>query len=108
LAALVGVVDHAWARCAGEHGHLEGLDHQFGPHVVGHGPAHDPSAVGVDHDGQIEPALPGAVLGDVSDPQSVRPVRGEVTLDKVRRGCGLGVPDGQATPPPSVYALDGG
>ena len=46
----------------------------LGAQVVGDRPAHDPAGEHVQDDRAVDPALAGAVLGDVGDPQPVRPV----------------------------------
>jgi hypothetical protein len=43
-------------------GHFEGVFDQFGAHVIGQGPADDPTTGQVDDRRQVGPALPG---GDV-------------------------------------------
>ena len=47
-------------------GHLDGVDDELGADVIGDRPAHDPAGPGVEHDGEVDPALTGGVLGDVS------------------------------------------
>jgi hypothetical protein len=75
-------------RPAPPNGHLERVDHQLGTHVIGHAPADDPTAVGVLHRREIQPALPRAQVGHVGDPEHVRRGRREVTVDEV-----IGDPD---------------
>jgi len=53
LASLVAVVDHV-VRPALTDGHLQGIDHQFGPQVVCHRPADDFAAEGIEHDSKVE------------------------------------------------------
>jgi hypothetical protein len=53
-------------------GRLQRVDDEFGAHVIGHGPAHDPAAVGVLDGSEVDPALPGPQVGDLSDPEHVR------------------------------------
>jgi hypothetical protein len=59
---------------------------QLGAQMVGHRPAHDPAGERVQDHGQVQPALVGALLGDVGHPQPVRLGRREVALDQVRCG----------------------
>jgi hypothetical protein len=68
---------------AARDGHLERVDDELGAHVVGHAPADDPTAVGVLHGRQLQPALPGAQVGDVGQPQDVRRVAPEPALDEI-------------------------
>ena len=62
-----------WPPAPGRH--LQGVDDELGPDVIGDGPADDPTAPGVEDDGHVDLALGGGVLGDVADPQPVGPVR---------------------------------
>src|SRR5262249_12778465 len=39
---------------------------------------------GIDHHGQVEPAGPGADIGDVGDPQGVRASGGEAPVNEIR------------------------
>ena len=63
--------------------HLERVDDELGAHVIGHRPADDPARVGVLDGGEVDPALPGAQVGDVGHPQHVGLGRAEVALDEV-------------------------
>ena len=63
--------------------HLQGVNDELCAHVVGHRPAHDPAREDVLDGGQVEPALPGSEVGDVRDPEPVRPVSRERAIDKV-------------------------
>src|SRR3954447_1620262 len=65
-------------------GHDQGADAQRGPEVVGHGPADDLARGHVLDRGQIQKALVGRDVGDVGQPDLVRPVRGEVPRQQVR------------------------
>ena len=76
LRALVGVMDESWLGSAAVDGHLEGVDDELGAEVVGDRPADDPARVAVEHDRDVEPALPGAHVADVGDPEPVRRRRG--------------------------------
>ena len=64
-------------------GHLEGVDDQFGAHVVGDRPADDDPAEDVEHGGAVDLALAGGVFGNVGDPQSIRCVGDEPALHQV-------------------------
>src|SRR5215210_1817271 len=68
--------------------HVQSIKHEIGFQVVRHGPADDLSGVCVEHEGEVEPSLPGPDVGDVRHPQPIRSLRGEVTLHQVgsRRG----------------------
>ena len=55
------------------------------PSVVGHRPANDPPAIGIEHHGEIEKARSGRNVSDVGDPQPIRLVRHEVAINQIRR-----------------------
>jgi hypothetical protein len=95
LAAAVGVVDQGVGRSAPRQGHLQGPQRQLGAQVIGHRPAHHAAREAVQHRRQVEPALPGADVGDIADPELVWMRRGEVPLHQVRQQC-EGIPDGGA------------
>jgi len=76
---------------AAPQGHLEGVDDELGTDVVGDGPADDPAGPGVEDDGDVHLAAVGGVLGDVSDPQLVGPVHGELAVHQIVAGLGIGV-----------------
>ena len=83
--------------------HLEGVDDELGADVVGDGPAHHPTAPGVDDDGQVALALWGGVLGDVHHPEAVRSFGVERTLHQVLGRLGGGVTSGAA---PALAPID--
>jgi hypothetical protein len=85
----VGVHHGAGGGAAPPAGHLEGVDDQFGAHVVGDRPADDGAAEDVEDGGAVDLALDRGVLGDVGDPQPVGGVGDEPPLHQVvvdRRG----------------------
>ena len=84
LAAVIGMGDGA-VGATPQAGHLEGVDDELGAEVVGDRPADDPSGPGVDDDGEVDPALAGAVLGDVLHPQPVRAVGAELAVHQIVR-----------------------
>ena len=53
--------------------------------VRGQLPADDAAAVGIQHEGQIGDALPRAQVGQIGDPQGVRPIGDEVALHEIAR-----------------------
>ena len=75
LAALVGVMDQPGAGRRRASAICEGVDDELGAHVIGHRPADDPAGEDVLDGGEVEPALPGAQVGDVGDPEPVRAPR---------------------------------
>jgi len=78
------------------HSHLQRVDDELGTHVVSHRPANDRAGVGVLDSGQVQPALPRAQIGDVSEPQHVRGVRPELALDKIISDANPGHSDRRA------------
>jgi len=80
---MVGVVNRARRWTAVPDRHLQRVDDQLRAHVLGHRPPDDAAAEAVQHDRQVEPALAGAVPGDVGDVEPVRCVGPEVALDQV-------------------------
>src|SRR4029450_11579208 len=85
----VGVMYQAWGGVALGDGHVQGVQDQLGAEMVGHRPADDPAGERVEDDGEVEPALTGALLGDVSDPQAGGSWGTELGRDQIRgRGRG--------------------
>jgi hypothetical protein len=66
------VRDRAFGRSASPGGHVDHISNQFSAHVISDRPSHDTPGPGVDHDREIDPALAGAMLRHVLDPQPVR------------------------------------
>ena len=73
------------------HRHVQRVEDQFGAQMVGHRPPHHPAAEHIEYDGQIQESRRSRDVGDISDPQPVRGLGLEATLDQVRRGAGLEV-----------------
>src|SRR5215218_5094566 len=106
LAAPIGVVNQPRRWPASVDGHVHGIENQFRPKVVRHGPSYDsPSRVSVEHKREVEPAFPGSDVSDVRDPQAIQSLRGEVAFHKIRgRGSALGLQAQSRTSLPSVTA----
>jgi len=83
--------------------HPQRVEDQVGAHVGGELPAHDPAAECVEDKCEEHDALPAAQVGQVGDPQLVRPLGGEVALDEVGPPVGLGV--GRRRPPRLAASL---
>ena len=64
-------------------GHLDGRNDEAGLHPGVDGPAHDPIRPEVFDGAQVELPLTGGMLGDVGQPQPVRPPGGEVAAHEV-------------------------
>src|SRR2546423_1484063 len=69
--------------------------------IVAHRPADDAAAVGVEYDREKQPALTGRQVGDVGEPQLVRPSGGEAATDEVRRRRRSGIGDRGTAPLPA-------
>jgi len=78
------VVDHV-LRPPLRDGHLERIQHQLGAQMVGHRPADDPTAEGIQHNREGEEARERGNVRDVRHPQLVRCLGREVAVDKIRR-----------------------
>lgn len=87
---------------------LQRVDDQLDAQVVGDRPADTPAKPDVEHDGEVEPALSGAALGDVGDVQPIGLGRGEPPLHRVLDRLGGGVPTGAAAQSFAVHALQPG
>ncbi len=88
------MMDHV-ARPALRHGHLERVEHELRPEVVGHRPAHNPPAPGIHHDRQVEEPGRGRDEGDVSHPEPIRSLGREVPVHEVRGWPGPAVRAGR-------------
>jgi hypothetical protein len=99
------VVHEPGVGAAAADGHLERVDDELGPEVVGERPADDPAAVEVDHRRQVQPALPRPDVGDIRRPQPVRLGRVEVALHEIRRGADTRHADRRA--PAAAFDLSG-
>jgi hypothetical protein len=64
---------------------LKGVRRKVAPQRARNAPSDDSPRVGVDHEGDVGEAAPGCDVGQVRDPQLVRPTRPEVPLDQIRR-----------------------
>src|SRR5579862_657145 len=89
-------MDETGLRAAAGDRHLERVDDELRFEVGPHRPADDPAAVAVHHCREVEPALPGADVLDVGDPEPVRGGRDEVALDQVVGDPDAWHPDGRA------------
>jgi hypothetical protein len=65
------------------HGHVQRVDDELGAHVLSHRPADDRAGVGVLDRGEVQPAFPGAQVGDVGEPQHIRTGGAKATLDEI-------------------------
>src|SRR5215218_7751799 len=72
LATSIRVVDQASSGTAVVDSHIQSVEYQLRPEMVGHGPSDDPSGVGVQDEREVEPALPGSYVCYVRNPQTIR------------------------------------
>lgn len=80
----VGVEHRTRGHVTVHTGHLQGVDHEAGAHVVGHLPTHHHPGGQVRFDGgRVQPALVGPQVGDVADQPGARLGGGEVALEQV-------------------------
>jgi hypothetical protein len=63
LRTAVGVEDRSLGERIISGGHSQGVDHQVGAEVVGHGVTNAGFGVAVDDGGEIQPALPSRNIG---------------------------------------------
>src|SRR5258706_12931091 len=77
LAAPVAMVHEpaAMDRPSIMQGLLQCVEHEAGVCRARHPPAHDPAGIGVDHKGDIDKAGPGRDIGEVGEPEDIRPWR---------------------------------
>src|SRR5258706_12283867 len=61
-------------------GLLQCVEHEAGVCRARHPPAHDPAGIGVDHKGDIDKAGPGRDIGEVGEPEDIRPWRLELAV----------------------------
>jgi hypothetical protein len=109
LAAGIGVLNERDVRSwlALVQRHSQRVENKRAAHVRRELPAHDPPAVGVDHEAEEHQPLPAAQIREVREPLLIWPRRSEVALNAIsrasRRGVGLGSAPGLAAP---LGALD--
>ncbi len=65
-------------------GHLQRVQHELSAQVVGHGPANDLAAPGVENNGQVEKSGRGRDVGDVGHPELVPSLGCEVAIHQIR------------------------
>ena len=87
LTPAVGMQDRSRSGPALPTSHVERVDHEFCSDVISDRPAHDPSGPGVHYRAAVVPAISGAVLGDVGEPQPVRAVGMKLAFDQIIMGC---------------------
>jgi hypothetical protein len=63
--------------------HVQGVEDELGAQVEAHCPADDAPGEGVEDDGKVEEAGPGRDVGDVGNPELVRPLGPEIPIDQI-------------------------
>ena len=91
MAGLVRMVNHPF-RLPLLQGHVQGLEHEFGPQVGAHRPPHDPAAPDIEHHGQVEKSRPGGNVGDIGHPELVGPRGSELPVHEIPGRCILPTP----------------
>src|SRR6266498_2660710 len=86
LATLVRMVKQRGIGLAGLQCHLQRSFHQGGIHVCGHRPANDLAGKQIQNDRQIQPALCGVNIGEITDPFAVGHRCRKVLVQTI--GCG--------------------
>src|SRR5215207_10280893 len=66
-------------------GLLKRIEHEAGMGRSTDPPTYDPSRVGIDHKGDVNEAGPGRDVGEVRDPQHVRPRCSELAVHVIQR-----------------------
>src|SRR5262249_53933272 len=95
-------------RLALGYGHVQRGQDQLCPEMRLHRPAHDASTPGIENDGQIQKARPGRHIGDVGNPQLVRPGRGELPIHEIGSGPRRLLAHSRATRFATTHALHTG
>ena len=83
LRSLIGVNQRA-ARASSPHRHEHGVEHELAVNGGAGGPPHYHAREQIHDDGQVQPALPRANVGDVGDPGRVWPRGGKSSLQEIR------------------------
>src|SRR5712691_11974652 len=108
LDAVIGVVDETGTGPTPADRHRQCVADELGPEMVGDAPADDPPAPGVADGGEIEEAGPGREIGDVGDPEAVRTVPPELSLDEIGGEVGPRIADRRPDEAAAMDALQPG
>jgi len=85
LATAIRMEKAAFWRLAQAHRHIQRPDRQILLHPVADCPANDATAMEVENDGKVEPALRRPDIGDVACPFTVGRIGGKIAIQPVRR-----------------------
>ena len=106
LRPAIRVMNAAWWWPSDRDGHVQSPQSQILLHAVADRPAHHAPREKVNDHGQIDPTLPRPDIGDVARPLLVRPARGKVLLQEIRRDVEGVVAVGGALELPAADDLD--
>lgn len=107
LGAVVRVVDHV-IRPPQLHCHLKRIEHDLHMQACGHRVADDAAAEDVHDDCEVKKPRPCGNMGDISHPESIWGLRGEVAADKVLRRALTGPTDRHTASSTSAHAHQAG
>jgi hypothetical protein len=85
LAAAIGVMDQARRGALSLDGHGQGSDGEFGAQMITHRPTNNLPGEEIQYDGLIEPPFGGWHVGDVGQPNLIRPRGHEGLFEQIRR-----------------------
>ena len=94
------------ATVAAPDGHLQSIERKVRAHRRIESPSHNPPGEDIGYKGDVDHARPGRDIRNVSHPQCVWPIRGELALDQVSRPLGVGVRPGRAGPSAAAQGAD--
>src|SRR5512145_2166431 len=97
LRAVIGVMHDAFRPSLPER-HVERAEHELSSQVLGHAPANDSAAKGIEDHRQVQEPGPSRDVGDVSHPELVRCVSAELPLHQIGRGLRIGIARGRRDP----------
>jgi hypothetical protein len=78
-------MDNTPGTTSGPYSLLQSIQHQVRPHRSGDTPADDVASENIDDESHVREAAPGRHVGDVSDPQLIRPISHKLALHQVHR-----------------------
>lgn len=93
LTALIRMMDNS-IRFAAIDRHIERFENKFGSQVIGHCPTDNAPAVSIEYDGKVQKASPGWDVRDVRNPELVRTIGPEITVDEIGSWSGIATANG--------------
>ena len=107
LGAVVRVMDHV-VRPTQLHRHLKSIQHDLHMHACGHRVADNAATEDVYDDCEVQEPGPSGDMGDISHPESIRSLGGEVAADKILRRARTGAARRRAANSTPAYARQAG